>query len=186
MMKTTWTKLDSKQRYLVAICVAVVAIALLLTFAVFPIWDAKAKMKKTIATSSKKLEEMTKIDSDFSVQDAKVSRIKNAIASRRADFTLFAYLEKKAVSASVKGRIKQMNSMQGVKSPSFEETLIDLKLEKITVKQLVDFLYQVEAPAEMIKIKRITISKMKESPDYISVQILIASYTPVTPRSGGQ
>ena len=29
-----------------------------------------------------------------------------------------------------------MNSMQGVKSPSFEETLIDLKLEKITIKQL--------------------------------------------------
>jgi len=186
MMKATWTKLDRKQRYLVAICAAVVAIALLMEFAVFPMWDAKAKMKKSILNHSKKLEEVAKIDFDFAVQNSKISRIKNTIASRRADFTLFAYLEKKAVSASVKGSIKQMNSMQGVKSPSFEETLIDLKLEKITIKQLMDFLYQVESPAEMIKIKRITVSKMKESPEYMSVQLLIASYTPATPRSGGQ
>ncbi len=186
MMKVTWAKLDTKQRYLVAICVAVVAIALVLEFAVFPMWDAKAKMKKSIMNQSKKLEEMVKINNDFAEQDAQISRIKNALASRRADFTLFAYLEKKAVSASVKGRIKQMNSTQGVKSPSFEETLIDLKLEKITIKQLTDFLYQVESPVDMIKVKRITVSKMKESPEYLSVQLLIASYTPATTRSGGQ
>jgi 3-polyprenyl-4-hydroxybenzoate decarboxylase len=143
-------------------------------------------MKKSIQSQSKKLEEMVKIDADFAVQDAKISLIKNAMASRRHDFTLFAYLEKKAVLANVKGNIKQMNSMQGVKSASLEETLIDLKLEKITIKQLTDFLYQIESPAEPMKIKRITINKMKESPDYISVQLLIASCVQVLPRSGGQ
>ena len=186
MMKATWAKLDTKQRYLVSVCAAVVVVALVLTFAVFPMWETRAKMKKSILSQSKKLEEMVKIDADFAAQDAQISRIKNAIASRRADFTLFSYLEKKAVSANVKGSIKQMSSMQGVKSPSFEETLIDLKLEKITIKQLTEFLYQVESPSEMIKIKRITVNKMKESPDYISAQLLIASYTPASPRSGGQ
>jgi 3-polyprenyl-4-hydroxybenzoate decarboxylase len=186
MIKAYWTKLDTKQRYLVAFCAAVVLVALVLSFAVFPMWDARAKMKKNILNNSKKLEEMVKTDSDFAIQDAKISRIKNAIASRRADFTLFAHLEKKAVAANVKGSIKQMNSVQGVKSPSLEETLIDLKLEKITIKQLTDFLYEVESPSEMIKIKRITVNKMKESPEYISAQLLIASYTPASPRSGGQ
>ncbi len=187
MMKAYWTKLDPKQRYIVAGGAVFVIVALLLEFAVFPIFDAKAKMKKTIATHSKKLEEMVKIDSEFAGQDAQISRIKYAIASRRADFTLFSYLEKKAMAANVKGCIKQMNSMQGVKSPSFDENLIDLKLETITIKQLADFLYHVESPTEMIRIKRITISKMKESPDYISAQLLIASYTPASQsRSGGQ
>lgn len=186
MMKAAWAKLDTKQRYMVCAGAVVVVVALVLTFAVFPMWDARTKMKKSIQSQSKKLEEMVKIDADFAAQDAQISRIKNAIASRRADFTLFSYLEKKAVLANVKGSIKQMSSMQGVKSPSFEETLIDLKLEKITTKQLTDFLYQVESPSEMIKIKRITVNKMKESPDYISAQLLIASYTPASPRSGGQ
>lgn len=186
MIKAYFAKLDTRQRYLVAVCAAVVLVALVLSLAVFPMWDARVKMKKSIATNAKKLEEMVKIDADFTAQNVKISRIRKALASRRADFTLFSYLEKKAIAANVKGSIKQMSSMQGVKSPSFEETLIDLKLEKITIKQLSDFLYQIESPSEMIKIKRITVDKMKESPDYMSVQILIASYTPASSRSGGQ
>ena len=185
MIKAYLSKLDTKQRYLVGICAAIVLVALVLELAIFPMWDARAKMKKSILNNSKKLEDMVKIDADLAAKDAQISRIKNAIASRRADFTLFSYLEKKAVAARVRGSIKQMNSLPGVKSPFFDETLIDLKLEKITIRQLTDFLYQVETPAELIRIKRITVNKMKESPDFISVQLLIASYTPASSRSGG-
>lgn len=186
MIKTSWSNLEVKQRTMVAGVAAFVIAAILLEFAVFPLWDARAKMKKTILIQSKKLEEIVKIDADVVAQDVKISRIRNSIASRRSDFTLFAYLEKKAVLANVKGGIKQMNSLQGIQSPSFEETLVDLKLEKITIKQLADFLFQIESPSEMIRIKRITVDKMKESPEYISVQLLIASYAPASPRLGGE
>src|SRR5512145_2178940 len=132
MIKAYWTKLDTRQRYLVAFCAAAVAVALLLSFVVFPVWDAQTKMKKSFSSNSKKLEELVKIDADLTAQTAQISRIKQALAMRRPDFTLFSYLEKKAVAAHVRGSIRQMNSMPGVKSPSFEETLIDLRLEKIT------------------------------------------------------
>ena len=186
MIKAYWANLDTRQRYVVGFGAAFAIAVLLLAFVVFPLWDAKAKMQKSISGNSRKLEEMVKMDAEFVVQEAKISRIKRVLASRQGDFTLFAYLEKKAISAGVKGSIKQMNSIQGTKTASFEETLIDLKLEKLTIKQLTDFLYQVESPDEMIRIKRITIDKMKESPEYISVQILIASYTPAVSRPGGQ
>jgi hypothetical protein len=61
-----------------------------------------------------------------------------------------------------------------------------MRLEKITTKQLTDFLYHVEAPAEMVRVKRITVSKMKENPEYLSAGLLIAAYLPVSGRSGGQ
>lgn len=186
MIKTAWSNLNAKQRAMVASGAAFVIFAILLEFAVFPLWDARAKMKKTILHQSKKLEEIVKIDSDLVAENVKISRIRNAIASRGSDFTLFGYLEKKAVLANVKGGIKQMNSLQGIQSPGFEETLVDLKLEKITIKQLTDFLFQIESPSEMIRIQRITVDKMKESPEYLSVQLLIASYAPASPRLGGQ
>lgn len=186
MIKAYWSNLDARQRTVVAGGAAFMIVAILLAFAVFPLWDARVKMKKTILRQSKKVEEIVKIDADLAAQDVAISRIRNAMASRGSDFTLFAYLEKKAVLAKVKGGIKQMNSLQGIQSPSFEETLVDLKLEKITIKQLADFLFQIESPSEMIRIKRITVDKMKESPEYISVQLLIASYAPASPRLGGQ
>jgi len=185
MMKSFWEKLDTRQRYVALIGAAGVILVLCLRFAVFPLIDAKAKMKKTIAVNSQKMDEVNRLDAEFALQNVKIAQIRQALASRPADFTLFSHLEKKAQAVHIKGSIKQMNSVPGLKTDAFEESLVDLKLEKLTIKQLTDFLYQVESQAEMIKIKRITVSKMKESPEYISVQLLVASYTPAARRAGG-
>jgi hypothetical protein len=78
-----------------------------------------------------------------------------------------------------------MNSSQGTKSAAFEESLIDMKLDKITIKQLTDFLYFAESPADLVRIKRITVIKMKESPEYLSAQLQIASMQALSSRPRG-
>jgi len=179
-------KLDKKQRYFVAFGAAFVLLALIFEFAIVPYRDSKEKIKKSIASSTKTLEEMIHLDAQFAVQEAEIAGIKTALASRSADFTLFAWLEKKAAQADIKRCIKQMKSVRGTHSGFFEETIVDMKLEKITLKQLTDFLYYVESPAEMIRIKKITVDKMKESPEYLSAGLLIASFMPASSPAGGQ
>mgnify|MGYP001345746391 CR=1 FL=1 len=46
MIKSYWNNLDIKQRRIAAAGAAFVVLALLLEFAVFPLWDQSAKMKK--------------------------------------------------------------------------------------------------------------------------------------------
>ena len=183
MIKTFWKKLDANQRKLVAGAAILVLIALILEIAVFPFWAAKTKLTKAIQINQKKLTELSQLDAEFTLQEASMSRIKSALASRGADFSLFAYLEKKATQAKVRGRIKQMNSSKGTQSISLEESLIDMNLEKITIKQLTDFLYFVESPADLVKIKKITVNKMKESPEYLSALIQVFTYQPIPPGS---
>ncbi len=176
MIKTFWEKLDAKQRKLVAGAAIFVLIALILEIAVFPFREAKEKLTKAVQVNQKKLNEISKLDAEFTLQEATMARTKSALSARSADFTLFAYLEKKATQANVRGRIKQMNSSKGIQSISLEESLIDMKLEKITIKQLTDFLYFVESPADLVKIEKITINKMKENPEYLSAQLQISSF----------
>jgi len=186
MIKTFWEKLDAKQRKLVAGAAIFVLIALILEIAVFPFWEAKAKLTKAIQVNQKKLNEMSKLDAEFTLQEAAMLKIKRSMSARSADFTLFAYLEKKATQANVRERIKQMNSSKGIQSVSLEETLIDMKLEKITIKQLTDFLYFIESPADLVKIKKITINKMKESPEYLSAQLQISSFQTLSQQQRGK
>jgi general secretion pathway protein M len=185
MIKTFWAKLDEKQRKLVASAAILVLIALIMEIAVFPLWEAKAKLTKGIQVNQKKLTEISKLDAEFASQEAAMAKIKKTMSARGADFTLFAYLEKKSSQANVRGRIKQMNSSKGIQSISLEESLIDMKLEKITIKQLTDFLYFVESPADLVRIKKITISKMKESPEYLSAQLQISSFQTLNQRQEG-
>jgi len=184
MIKSFWDKLDKKQRYIVAGAAAFVLVALILELVIFPLWDANEKIRQTLQINQKKLDEVIKLDAEFAGQEAKISKIKRVMSTRPADFSLFSYLEKKAVQAGVRGNIKYMNSSRGTQSAAFEESLIDMKLDKITLKQLSDFLYYAESSADLVRIKRITVIKMKESPEYLSAQLQVASVQALSSRPG--
>jgi general secretion pathway protein M len=185
MIKSFWDKLDKKQRYMVAGTAAFVLVALIIELAIFPLWDAKEKIRQTLQINQRKLDEVIKLDAEFAGQEAKILNIKRVMSSRTADFSLFSYLEKKAAQAGVRGNIKFMSSSQGTKSVAFEESLIDMKLDKITLKQLTDFLYFAESPADLVRIKRITVIKMKESPEYLSAQLQVVSMQPLSSHPKG-
>jgi general secretion pathway protein M len=185
MIRLFWDKLDKKQRYMVAGTAALVLIVLIFELAVFPFWEAKAKTRQNIQVNQRKLEEIKQLDAEFAGYEAKIARIKTVIAKRTTSFSLFSYLEKKATQAGVRGNVIYMNSSRGVQSATFEESLIDMKLDKITIKQLTDFLYFAESPADLVRIKKITVNKMKESPEYLSAQIQIASIVALGQRQGG-
>ena len=185
MIKTFWDKLDKKQRYIVAGAAVLVLVALILELIIFPLRDANTKIRQSLQINQKKLDEVIKLNAEFAGQEAKIAKIKKVMSTRAADFSLFSYLEKKATQAGVRGNIKYMNSSQGAKSAAFEESLIDMKLDKITVKQLSDFLYYAESSADVVRIKKITVIKMKESPEYLSAQLQIASVQALYSRPGG-
>ena len=109
--------------------------------------------------------------------------IGRVIGRRPPGFALLSYLEKRATDAGVKGNIRSMNLLPPVSTGAYEETTVEMKLDKLTMKQLTDFLYQAELPEEMIRIRRISIVKMKESPEYLSALIQVFTYQPLAPRS---
>lgn len=182
MIRELWNKLDVKQRKLVAGAAIFVCIALILEVLVLPFWDAKKKLDKSFQTQRKKLVEITALAAEFDSLEARAAAVRRMTSARGTDFTLFAYLEKKAAQANVRGRIKFMNASRGAQSGSFEESLVDMKLDKITIRQLADFLYFAESPADLIRIKKLSVSKMKENPEYLSAQFLISSFQPSTQK----
>ena len=186
MIGEFWAKLDKKQRRLVMGGAIFIFIVLILEFGIFPFQEAQGKTRQAVQINQKKLNEMVVLDKEFLRQEAKTARVKKVLAARPADFSLFSYLEKKAAQAGVKGNIKNMSSSRGAQTANYEESLIDMRLDKITIKQLTDFLYYAESTADLIKIKRITVSKMKESPEYLSAQLQLASFQVLSPRPGGR
>lgn len=179
MIKELWNRLDAKQRRLVAGTAMFVVIALMMEIAVFPFWDARKKLDKAISTNQKKLVEIRELAAEFNALQAKTSAIRRTALTHGRDFSLFSHLEKKATQANVRGRIKYMNSSRGTKTDLFEESLTDMKLEKITSRQLTDFLYFAESPADLIRIRKISVTKMKESPEYLNVQVQVSSFQPL-------
>ena len=102
--------------------------------------------------------------------------MKGLLAARPRDFNLFSYVEKKTGDAAIKSQVKSINPSKSTATGPYEETAVDIKMEMVTLKQLLNFIYLVESPSDMVKIKSFSITKNKEKTEYLNATLQIVSY----------
>jgi general secretion pathway protein M len=182
-MKRFWEQLTKSQKQTLISGLVFVAAALLVQFAVFPYFDARQKVIRAIAGSEKTLRELANLSAEYGVLRQRSEEIRRAIERRPPGFALFSYLEKRAGDAGVKTNIKSINPLKSVPEGAYEETAVEMRLDKLTMKQLTDFLYLVESREDLVRIRKMSVGKMKESPEYLGVLIQVFTYQPIPPGS---
>jgi general secretion pathway protein M len=178
-MKRFWEQLTKSQKYTLISGLVFVAAALLVQFAVFPYFDARQKVIGAIAGSEKTLRELATLSAEYGVLRQRSEEIRRVIERRPPGFALFSYLEKRAGDAGVKTNIKSINPLKSAPEGAYEETAVEMRLDKLTMKQLTDFLYLVESREDLVRIRKMSVGKMKESPESLSVLIQVFTYQPM-------
>jgi general secretion pathway protein M len=174
-MKDIWDKLPRNQRIALLAGVAVLVLGLVVQLVAFPLYDARKRTTRSIAVSEKALQQLGPLWVEYRVLKEGAQAVQQIVARRPGDFTLFSYLEKKTGEAGVKPNVKYINPSRGSVTGGYEETSVDLKLEKITLKQLVNFLYMVESREDLIALRKIAVAKVKEDPDYLNATIQVTT-----------
>ena len=175
-MKQLWEQLTKSQKRALTIGLIFVAGTIVMQFAVFPWIDARQKMQASIAANEKTLRELATLGRDYAVLRRSSEAMKKVIEKRLPGFALFSYLEKKANETGLKAHIKSINPLKPTAAGAYEETAVGIKIENLTIKQLADFLYNVESPEQMVRIRRMAIGKMKEAPEYLVADIQVYAY----------
>ena len=175
-MKIFWDRLPKRQQLAIACGGGLVLVILLIQLLILPFMEAKSTVNQSIRKNEKTLTEMLLLAKDYRLLKRQAEKVQQVLARRVPNFSLFSYLEKIAGDAGVKSSIKSMNAAKGSTSGPYEELLVDIRLEKITLKQLTDFLYLLESPQELIGVKRIALAKMPASPEYLSAQVQAVTY----------
>ena len=175
-MNDFWNNLSRRQQYAMSIGWTVVLALLLAQFLLFPFLEAKKTVNRAIKSNEKILAEMALLSAEYRGLKQHEEGIQQSLARRSRDFTLFSHLERVAGEAGVKANIKYINASKGSASGPYEELPVEIKLEKITLKQLTDFFYILESPQDLIRIKKLVVSKMKENPEYLAAQIQAVTF----------
>ncbi len=180
-MRRFWEQLTKSQKMIVVAGLVFVVMALLVQFAAFPYFEARQKVSGAIVGSEKALRELTTLGAEYGVLRQRSAEIRRVIERRPPGFALFSYLEKRAGDAGVKTNIKSINPLKSSPAEAYEETAVEMKLDKLTTKQLTDFLYLVESREELVRIRKMSVVKMKESPEYLSVLLHVFTYQALPP-----
>jgi hypothetical protein len=169
-------KLSQKQKYYLAGGAIFVAFLLILQSLFIPVWEERQKIRSALDVNENRLKEMKILGLEYQGLKQGEKIIQTAMSRKPRDFTLFSYVEKKAGEVGISSNIRSIIPSKTVTSDSYEGTAIDIRLEKITLKQLINFLYLVESQQDLIKVKKISLSKNKEKAEYLNVSMQVVTY----------
>ncbi len=160
-------KLERREKILVSLAACCIAVFVLFQFIIFPFFDRREVIGRGIDAKRAGLKEIVKLRGEYESYKRGADGIQRYLRSRMKSFTLFSFLDQAAGKARVKDHIKYMKPSASHSNGRFKESMVEMKLDKISLKQLVDYLYLIESPENVVSIKRISIKDSKSAPGYL-------------------
>jgi len=162
-------KLSKREKYSIYLIAGFICLFVFFQFILFPFIDERDRLKRTIKVKTKILKEMIVLKSEYDMIKKKSDLSKNLIAMRKKGFTLFSFLDKNTGEAGIKDHISYMKPSSSVqKNSKYKISLVEMKLQAITLEQLTTYLYKIETSKNNVFIKRISITKTGKQEQFIN------------------
>ena len=170
-----------EKRALVAGGCAVAALLIYL-LVVSPYMSAMERLDRRIERKTEELREVLALQEEYFRLKEKTEILEKMVRSTPG-FSLLSYLENLATKNDIKKQIAYMKPLTTPGNEKYRESSVEMKLESITLTQLVNYLYEVEQSKQPIRIKRINIAK-KKGESYLDVTLQASTFEPLTGGTG--
>lgn len=169
-------KLVKREKMMILLGGGLTVLYLVLQFVVFPFVDQIEGMRSGIAAKEAALHEMDRLIGEYRSLRRGADAIGQKLHQRKTGFTLFSFLEEAAGLAGVKGNIKYMKPSETQGAGEYLESQVEMKLDGITLTQLVDFLRRVESPENVVTVRRISVQEANAASGYLDVTLQVLTF----------
>ena len=145
---------------------------------VFPVLDKRERLTRMIEANTRTLSEIQLLASELQAIKLRAEVARKRIVANKKGFTLFSFLDRVAGETQLKDRITYMKpSTLSPKDSPYKISLVEMKLQAITLEQLVLYLHKIETSENTIHINRISITKPGKAKGTIDAVMKIESFT---------
>lgn len=169
-------QLGTRERTIVAVGIVFILVVLVYHFLVGPYLDARKKLMSSIASTQKELVTIRQLQEEYGELRKQEGGIKANLAKRDRGFTLFTFLDAQAAAADVKKQIKYMKPSEVEGDGNLTESMVEMKLEKVDLPHLVEFLKNIESDADVVSIRRLSIQTSGEEQGMLDVILQIVTF----------
>ena len=169
-------RLAKREKYSLIVAGCLIAAFFTVQYLAVPFFETRGRLEKGIRVKEASLQEIIELAREYKSLQAGSRRIKRLLVARKKGFTLFTFLERAAADAEIKDHIKYMKPSVIRRTGGAEESIVEMKLEKVTLEQLVGYLYRVERPQKAIAVKRISIKEASSDKGYLEVVLQAVTY----------
>jgi len=146
------------------------------TLIVTPYMEKMRVLDRRIAQKTTELKEISTLSREYLEIKERMEQLKGKARRRGKNFPLFSHLESLAAKTLIKGNIASMKPQSTPIGEHYQESSVAVKLESITTRQLVDYLFRIENSEAFLRIKRLHLKKRHDNPKYLDATFLVSTY----------
>jgi general secretion pathway protein M len=168
--------LDARERRVLLGGILFVLCFFVFQLVIMPFWNARTNLELSIARKSAELVKIRQLQEEYQQLKVQEGGIRAKIMKRSPGFTLFTFLDKQVTKAQVKKQIKYMKPSTLEGNDNLGESMVEMKLQRTTLKDLVSFLLLVESEENVVSIRRISIQESGNEQGYLDVILQIRTF----------
>lgn len=156
----TFLGLGPREQIMAGVGVGLVVILLI----VIPISCASSKlgkMEKQITNHEKNVTKVMDKIGEYKKAQARMKQMEDTIKPK-GQVQLTTRLESLATKSGIGGRIDSLKEKPGTPGEDFEEVVVDVRMSKLSLSQIIEFLYGVESQRDL----SLKVNRMKLKPRY--------------------
>jgi len=158
--------------YAVALSV-LIATWLLYAFAVKPTAERIKTLNRIIPEKQQELRKLRAKSNEYIFLRDSLAELHAKVASQQSNFELLPFLESVIDQSGLNTKVATMTQQVYPLEPDYTETIVEIELENLTLRQLVDFLIKVESSDVLAKTKTLYIKVDPTNKDLIDSVVRI-------------
>jgi len=164
----------TRREKLLAIALAILVVGLVLfTFAVKPALERTRTLRRVISEKQNELGKLRATSNEYIFLRDNLDNLRTKVASQKKGFELLPFLESLIRENGLAKKVATMKQQVLQLGPSHSETIVEIRLENLTLKQLVDFLRKIESSEVLARTKSLYIKKNLTNPEMLDSVVSI-------------
>ena len=169
-------RLAFREKLVVGLGAALGVTILAYTLIITPYMEKMRVLDRRISQKSLELKEISTLSQEYIGVKQRMEHMKEKARKRKGGFSLFSHLESLAGRTRIKGNIASMKPQSTPMGTDYKESSVEVKLESVTTRQLVDYLFGIEDSEAYVRIKRLHLKKRTDNPQYLDATFLVSTY----------
>jgi general secretion pathway protein M len=168
-------RLTPREKLLALALAVFVAVWALFAFAVNPAVGRIEMLSRLIPEKQNELRKLTAMSKEYILLRESLDRLRAKVASQQNGFELLPFLETLVRESGLEKKVAAMKQQVVPLDSSYYETIVEVKLQNLTLSQLVDFLCKAESSPVLVKTKTLHIRRNVTNPDLLDSVVEIHS-----------
>ncbi len=174
-MTAFFSKLSARERWLVFGAAVFVASALLFAVIVNPAMEKKQRYVRMAQDKRQDLVQFDKFATEYRSLQSSLAELKRKVASSSSDMSLLAAMESSARKLGLADKIASMKPFTSELESGMVQSSVEMRVEKIDLKGLVQFIEAIEGGPHMAVTTRLRIKARFDDPALLDTTLVVTT-----------